>query len=328
MIPSITASAPGKVILSGEYAVLDGAPAICMAVDRRACVTVSRTTADTSNIAAPGFTDIVGRFRVTQAGIEWIAGEKAFQVVDAAWRASEDWPDTSVDMILDTRQFIDARSGSKIGLGSSAALTAALCAALAGSVDIGDVAHNAHRILQASLGSGVDVACSLHGGLIRYRMQDSASAGMSWPKGLLFRLIWTGVAVSTSGKLGLLASGTRAPSRTGLVLAAEAMASAWENGDVDDILDRYAHYIEQLQAFGVDHRLGIFDAGHDRLLVAARDAGLVYKPCGAGGGDIGIVLGTDATELDRFVAELPTDFAAVGCELDFDGTRIEELTAR
>jgi phosphomevalonate kinase len=30
----ITASAPGKLVLSGEYAVLDGAPAICVAVDR------------------------------------------------------------------------------------------------------------------------------------------------------------------------------------------------------------------------------------------------------------------------------------------------------
>ena len=36
----IRASAPGKIVLSGEYAVLDGAPAICAAVDRRAAVTI------------------------------------------------------------------------------------------------------------------------------------------------------------------------------------------------------------------------------------------------------------------------------------------------
>ena len=30
------ATAPGKLILTGEYAVLDGAPAVVVAVDRRA----------------------------------------------------------------------------------------------------------------------------------------------------------------------------------------------------------------------------------------------------------------------------------------------------
>jgi phosphomevalonate kinase len=34
------ASAPGKLILTGEYAVLFGAPALVMAVDRRATVQI------------------------------------------------------------------------------------------------------------------------------------------------------------------------------------------------------------------------------------------------------------------------------------------------
>ena len=44
MISRVTASAPGKVVLSGEYAVLSGAPAICMAVNRRATVTIEQTS--------------------------------------------------------------------------------------------------------------------------------------------------------------------------------------------------------------------------------------------------------------------------------------------
>ena len=38
------ASAPGKIVLAGEYAVLWGAPAICMAVDRRAVAKVGPLT--------------------------------------------------------------------------------------------------------------------------------------------------------------------------------------------------------------------------------------------------------------------------------------------
>ena len=39
----VTASAPGKLVLLGEYAVLDGAPALALAVDRRARVTLEST---------------------------------------------------------------------------------------------------------------------------------------------------------------------------------------------------------------------------------------------------------------------------------------------
>ena len=59
-----------------------------------------------------------------------------------------------------------------------------------------------------------------------------------------------------------------------------------------------------LRQFSIDHDLGIFDAGHDELADLAASVDLVYKPCGAGGGDIGIVMtgerGDDNRELDQF----------------------------
>ena len=60
---SVIASAPGKVILCGEYAVLDGAPAICMAVDRRARVEITEIDGDISDVSAPGYTNKLVGFR-------------------------------------------------------------------------------------------------------------------------------------------------------------------------------------------------------------------------------------------------------------------------
>ena len=323
MTSEATASAPGKVVLSGEYAVLDGAPAICMAVDRRARASVEDSPDPFSEVKAPGFSDVVGRFRILDDGAEWVAGQDVFDIVDAVMQAGSLKSGSSLNITLDTAAFIDPDSHSKIGIGSSAALTVALSAALAGSVDAQQAARRAHSILQHGAGSGVDIACSLNGGLIRFRM-DGDVTKLEWPQGLQFRLIWTGVASSTTDKIALLNASPGHASRAALAAASRLMAAAWAGGSADEVVSTYAAYIDALQSFSVDHTLGIFDAGHDRLVVDARIANLVYKPCGAGGGDVGILLGTDRAALDGFVANLPADFRVVDCELDLDGARMEK----
>ncbi|MCP5091225.1 MAG: hypothetical protein GY949_09910 [Gammaproteobacteria bacterium] len=86
----------------------------------------------------------------------------------------------------------------------------------------------------------------------------------------------------------------------------------------------YPGYIATLQKFSVDHDLGIFDAGHDQLAAAAAAAGLVYKPCGAGGGDVGILLGLSDGQLDHFVAATAASCCHVlECKLDTNGVELE-----
>ena len=65
----ITASAPGKFVLSGEYAVLDGAPAVCVAVDRRARVSIEPYDSDHCIVQAPGFSTETGQFIVDPEGL-------------------------------------------------------------------------------------------------------------------------------------------------------------------------------------------------------------------------------------------------------------------
>ena len=298
---TVAASAPGKIVLSGEYAVLAGAPAVCMAVTRRAVVTVAESADGECHVTTPGFT-----------------GEGSLNIVKAV--CGDTLPARTIE--LDTRAFSIA--GRKIGLGSSAALTVALTAARSNSVSVFADALAAHRRFQNAAGSGIDVAAAVHGGLFEYEMAGGKVRALSWPDGLRMRVLWTGVPVSTRAKLEQLAEQEVQPSRSALGLAAGRMAVAWRSGDADTVLSEYPAYISALRQFSVDHRLGIFDAGHDELTDAAMANNLVYKPAGAGGGDIGILFGRNAAKLDAFVAQhADPDQGVVSCELDQDGVRLE-----
>lgn len=326
MTSRVAASAPGKVVLSGEYAVLDGAPAICMAINRRARAELADIGGDCSKVTAPGYTDEVGEFTSTDSGIEWQKGQVSFGVVDSVWRAVNLRHTSAKAVKLDTSEFTDFASQRKIGIGSSAAITAALCAAAINSAEVAAlawVAQRAHTDLQEGVGSGADIACSLTGGLIEYRMAGASVTALGWPDGLLYRLVWTGVAASTRDKLAKLDAGVSKPSRVRLAGASEEMALAWRSADANKVITGYRDYCEQLRQFGIDHDLGIFDAGHDELWQAANAAGLTYKPCGAGGGDVGILLGVDDAALDAFADRLTTPSAVLDCEMSTTGVRID-----
>ncbi len=323
---AVLASAPGKVVLCGEYAVLDGAPAVAMAVDRRAQVTMKQFDGDWHRVSAPGHTPVEGRFAAGGNGCEWLQGGEPFGVVDAVWRSLRVIVNGHRSIELDTRAFVDATTGAKIGIGSSAALTAALAAALRESTDVLDDALAAHREFQQGSGSGVDVAAAVCGGLIEYRVQGPELVALTWPDGLAYRLIWSGVPVSTREQLKRLQDNDRAASRARLAAAAERMAEAWRSASAAAVLSEYPAYVEVLRQFGVDHDLGIFDAGHGRIAAAAAEAGLIYKPCGAGGGDVGILLGPREGLLDDFMkGEQGSELQQLECSLDADGIRVERV---
>jgi len=314
----IAASAPGKVVLCGEYAVLDGAPAVCMAVDRRASVRVSDAATDYHRMLAPGYTDVEGRLGFAAGGIEWLQGKDDFRLLDAVLRTIGFAPPRPLLIELDTSAFIDPSTGHKIGVGSSAALTVAVLSALTTADTVLADAIDAHRRLQQGAGSGVDIATSVYGGLIEYHMAEQRIISLDWPQGLSYRLVWSGIATDTRAKLAQLANTTSAAARAALVRSAEAMAAAWTSAAA--VLDAYPSYIEQLRQFSDAHDLGIFAAGHERLSREAAAAGLIYKPCGAGGGDVGILLGASDAPLDDFLSgragALAVEFDPVGVTLE------------
>ena len=303
---SIQTSAPGKVIVAGEYAVLDGAPAICMAVDRRAYVTVTEGDAECHSVLAPGYSQSPGRFNAHHHGLEWLDGASGFPLLTAVWQELAAKPRRQLSIVLDTNEFSDARAGIKLGIGSSAALTVALVAALdlalGGGRSVDRIAAAAHRRLQNGAGSGADIACSLRGGVIVYRMGDTTQTALRWPTDLHYALLWSGVSANTTAQLGKLAAVAAGVSRAELGTAAGAVAAAWSGGQVTPIISALRRYAAALRRFDDEHGLGIYDAGHAGLATAAESCDVVYKPCGAGGGDLGIAVADEVAAIDAFVA--------------------------
>jgi phosphomevalonate kinase len=162
----VIATAPGKLILTGEYAVLQGAPALVIAVNRR--VVATRRTAP----------------RGSSPFLLAVADE-------IAKRYGADHPATraAMEIVVDSSMFYQGKE--KLGLGSSAAVTVAATAlALAGDspvpvidrdavLQIASEAHAAAQGPRGSRGSGADIAAAVHGGVIAF--QKTSPDRIAWP---------------------------------------------------------------------------------------------------------------------------------------------------
>lgn len=153
-------SAPGSVLLLGEYAVLQpGGLGVAAAVEPRVRV---RASPAANGLRVEG-TDGIERF-VWRAG----AGGLLDAVVDACTHALGRAPDAKV---VEVDSSALTRGGRKLGLGSSAAVAVAVTRALLGGAGGGvpldtvfRTALRAHRAAQGGRGSGYDVAASTFGG--------------------------------------------------------------------------------------------------------------------------------------------------------------------
>lgn len=332
----IRVTAPGKAILSGEYAVLRDAPAIATAVNRRAVVEIDATGHDYHCVSTPGYASGCWRFTTDDSGlVDWLDEPPAggLDLFEAGWRAAFAEYPHGLSVSIDTSEFFAADCSGKIGLGGSAAAMTALVAALIrlrpGRSDVCKMAFSAHQAFQQGLGSGVDVATSYYGGVIEFRRNaNDKPLSRAWPDGLEFCFLWSGTAANTMAKIaGLDVTDADAGYWKPLSDGATAAAAAWAGGDVSQVIDVYARYTEALRQFSIDRNLGIFDAGHNELSEQAASVGLVYKPCGAGGGDIGIVLANEHDDGARRLGQFCNHAEAVGfqpltLQSDPDGVKL------
>jgi mevalonate kinase len=224
----ITADAPGKLVVLGEYAVLTGAPGIAVAVDARARARITPVAEALSVLTIPEtgarhpFRWISGgapRWEGPSPGAFGLPLESVTEILHARGhlRRAGDLPATAIALSTADFHTTDARGQRhKLGLGSSAAIVVALTGALlrhagAAGVDQAEqlaIACEAHRRLQGGAGSGTDVATSLYGGVVGVEFQASGGVPrvtpLAWPQDLHCLAIWTGRSASTPAMLARL----------------------------------------------------------------------------------------------------------------------------
>ena len=349
----IRASAPGKLVLIGEYAVLFGAPAAVMAVDRRARVELEISAGDRWSLAVPGLAPEPAEFSIDPGGgLNWegdgrTAGER-FGLVEELVRGLtgagflEPAALSPAAATLDTRAFFhDAGSGrDKLGLGSSAALTVALASALVAWAGVEtppspqwlQTLVDLHRGVQGGRGSGIDVAASLLGGVLRYQLdnqgQVSSAVPLRMPDDLHVLSIWTGRSASTGEFLRRLEvcghEDSRAVEETlgRLGAISEDGVGALEDGCSATFLSAVGAFWQGLEDLGRVVGLPILSEEHRRLQRMAIECGASYKPSGAGGGDLGLVFSTEpgVIELARDRAQA-AGFQPLDLEVEPEGVR-------
>ncbi|UJR83867.1 hypothetical protein [Sandaracinus amylolyticus] len=332
----VRVSAPGKVMISGEYVVLEGAPALVAAAPARARVTLAARPTRTSDGSPPD----PGRSPDAQplppeALLARTCAESVFGPLTR-----------DMDLAIDTSALRHQGNGEgsrKLGLGSSAAAAAGTVAAVAAAngLDVSNptvrarllpIALDGHRAV-APEGSGADVAASTLGGFVRVRRDGEHldAARIDWPASLHLALVWTGTPARTSDLVAkvksLAARDATAYQRaiTPLREAAATLLAAIERGDARGAIDAAAAHHDAMQLLGETAGAPIVTPELTKAAMIAHSIGGSAKPSGAGGGDVAIAF----LPSESAIAELGdacriAGLALLPLRLGDDGVRVDE----
>lgn len=342
---TITATAPGKLFIAGEYAVVTpGEPSVIVAVNRYLHVTVTPSEG-AGRIHSPEYGQLPLLWTRSADGLTIDREHHPYDYVLATIKVAErlrdehGLPPRFFDVRIDSG--LDDVSGRKFGLGSSAAVTVATARAIdefygfgLSRLELFKLAMLATITVSPSA-SGGDVAASTFGGWIAYRSPDRAEVLERSVTGSLSDLLaadWSGLEISRLAPpddLRLLVGWTGAPASTTRLV--EDVTRAISAGDINypEFLDASRTLVSELQQSlisGDDHNALRAIRGSRRLLQklgadagvqietpllralceSAERVGAAGKPSGAGGGDCGIVLATSTTDVSALLQEWET----------------------
>ncbi len=296
--------APGKLVLAGAYAVLEGAPAIAVAVSRGAFADASRWT----ETPTPEVRAALG----PDARAPWVDASSMFE------------------------------AGRKLGLGASAAILVASLAAREAEEgsDLSDDrvrerlfqrARAAHSAAQNG-GSGVDVAASVHGGVIQYVMGAPVKR-VALPPGLRIDVFACATSARTSelrAAVDRLKSEDPASHRdcmTALVAIANDAVGAIQSSDAAAFVEALRRTARGLARLGEAARVGIVPAGFDELEAIAMREQASFSVAGAGGGDVAVRVGPDAPSRAFLERAEALGLTSLDLTLDAKGVRVSRTLA-
>jgi phosphomevalonate kinase len=300
------ARAPGKLVALGEYAVLDGAPALVLALDRYAearieasadglCELEMRSPDPTTLRFIPGAPSGAGLIDLVAAAAS----------PPLAWRAT----------VASTAFFAGS---AKLGLGSSAAVLCAWAGAFAAYArSVGRAVPaptlpglvELHRAFQGGRGSGLDVAASFTGGAISFSLDEGGVprvGSVQLPNSVGFAGIFAGRSASTPEFVAHYRAWRRdRPEEAAglfgrLAGIAKAGCAAAVGNDAAAFVAAFADYGRVLQNLGEAIGAEIVTAEHRQIGEHARRFGVAYKVSGAGGGDLGLACAVDVEALAAF----------------------------
>ncbi len=342
-------------MLTGEYTVLSGTPALVAAVDRGVWMRCAwrqgepfcygmDTDAPTASWSISAETNAWTRTQGSDAEaalMEAVLGEVLQGDARNNTKRLRGWT-----WLADTQAMLAAHlpAKPKLGLGSSAsgaaALTWAALVALYGPAATSEdknkilaLALDAHRQFQHGKGSGADVAASVMGGVIQFQLDPTSLktlpsvAAVDPNKVLHWRGIWTGQSASTTQFLAAIEALAAARPTTHAdclrALHDAACAAIDALGDPTAFSKAVTMAESALENLGVQARVPIVTDTHKKLSALAKTHGLTAKPSGAGGGDLSLVFGPDPDALDHFVATLNGEHNLwpVPLSLDLQGVR-------
>lgn len=328
----ITAQAPGKMILIGEYAVLEGAPALVCAMDCYAKIKLETVAGNEFILEAPAIhiheehfvlsprAEIQFAPRTDQQLLKRLEFFKTVfeDVLQHLARHGQSLAPSKI--VLDTADFYTSEFKTKFGFGSSAAMTVALFRVLLHRANpeliitedqLFDLAQNAHRKAQGNIGSGIDIAASVYGGVLLYSLKLEGNKPLGKPQKIaywddLYVLpIWSGRSTSTKKMVqGVTKLKETKPAlyeriMSRLISVSGNGCSNYLKKDFPGFCAAIKEYHQILLQLGQESKVPIISIDHQNLSLLMEQLGVVYKPSGAGGGDIGVAFAADKEKVNE-----------------------------
>ena len=313
-------TAPGKVFLSGEYLALEGGSAIILSTKQRSRVSIEDHKKP-YNLFYSSALDQYFEFSVNDNfEVDWVENDpQSFGLFISLAICELKIKPSKALISIDTNEFYS--SGKKIGLGSSASIAAAIINVLdeyfnlqlSESAKI-QKAVNIHALSQDNFGSGLDVIASCaDSGVVECNLKmanEHKWRSLKWPSDLYIKGVITSDQSSTKMMIEKYNRGKDSNQIFFNKLYSEInhllnqISTAWDtqnSAKIIELMQTYNTFINQLNE---KFNLGIFSDEHKQLIELARSADIFYKPSGAGGGDLGLVITNSEKKLTHFLSVL------------------------